>query len=621
MTDYAAFISYSHSDQRVARWLHTALETYRMPRNLVGEESLFGPVPRRLPPVFRDRDELTASGDLGDNLRAALASSRCLVVLCSPRSAQSKWVNEEVLSFKRLHGEARCLAVIVEGEPYSGGERECFPEALRFRVGPDGELTDHPAEPIAADLRAGKDGKRLALLKLIAGIAGVRLDALVRRDAARRQRRLIWLTSVSMAVAVLTIGLAIYAEAQRRAAEQQRLLADRSLDFLIGTFAIANPATENPRTITALTILDRASKRAGVELREEPAVSARLLRATGEIYLNLGLDREAEQNLRSALGRDPAPGESRALTLLKLAELAQRRNDLPAARRRTELAANAYSQRAPYAQELNGMVDEARSRSDFLAGHFDSQVQWLEKAARSFADAGGDQRQALGRVYSREGQALVQLRRYAEADAFFARAEANYVAVFGPNHVLTGTVMQNRALGDFESGQIARAADRIRAAVAIFDRTLEGDHPYIGAALILMGRIRSTQGDAVGARIAFDRALGLYSRIYGPSNAAVGDVEFYAAEAEARAGATEAALRRIAHAKAIYDHEYGPEDPDQAELLLMRARVLAAAGRKVEARRDCDAGLALQARLNPGNRADSASRAACEPAPRLAASS
>src|SRR6476646_4826727 len=351
MTKYAAFISYSHSDQGVARWLHQALETYRVPRDLIGSPSEFGPVPKKLPPVFRDRDELPASGDLGERLRAALADSRFQIVLCSPKAAQSHWVNEEILSFKRMHGERRTLAVIASGEPYAGGDAECFPEALRFQLNPDGSLSDRPAEPIAADLRPGKDGRRLALLKLIAGISDVQLSALVRRDAARRQRRLIWITGASLSVMVLTIGLAIYAESQRRVAVRKQLLADRSLDFLIGTFAIANPATENPNTITALTILNRASRRAGVELRNEPEVSARLLRATGEIYFNLGLAREAERDLGAALARQPAKGEERARTLLTLATVASKRGDLATTKARIEAASAAYSSSAAAAPE------------------------------------------------------------------------------------------------------------------------------------------------------------------------------------------------------------------------------------------------------------------------------
>jgi tetratricopeptide (TPR) repeat protein len=599
MSKYAAFISYSHADQVVARWLHQALETYRLPRALIGTPSEFGPVSRRLPPVFRDRDELPASGDLGEKLRNALADSRFQIVLCSPRAAQSKWVNEEIITFKRIHGEARTLAVILSGEPYAGGDTECFPPALRFHLSPDGSLSDDPAEPIAADLRPGKDGRRLALLKLVAGIADVRLDSLVRRDAARRQRRLMWITGASLAVMMVTIGLAIYAESQRRVAVQQQLLANRSLDFLIGTFEIANPATENPRTITALTILNRASRRAGVELKGEPAVSARLLRATGEIYFNLGLPREAERDLESALARQPEKGEERARTLLKLATIAYKRGDLDQTRKRIAAAAASYSKRASYAPELDAEILEQRGMAEILDGNYEASARLLGAAAQRYAQLPGDHTVELGRVWMNHAQSLVRIKRFDEADRLFGRALASYAAAFGTNHLLTATAYQNRALADFERGETARAATGIRRAVAIYDHVLEGDHPTIGAALILMGRIRTAQGDTVGALAALDRARALYAKLYGPTNAAVGDVDFYAAEAEAKRGATDAALARLARTKAIYDRNYGPDDPDQVELLTLRSRILAAGGRTAQARQDCDAAAAIQRKLEP----------------------
>ena len=65
MSKYFAFISYSHRDERWAKWLHKKLETYRPPRRLVGRKTSFGTVPARIPPVFRDRDELASAVDLG----------------------------------------------------------------------------------------------------------------------------------------------------------------------------------------------------------------------------------------------------------------------------------------------------------------------------------------------------------------------------------------------------------------------------------------------------------------------------------------------------------------------------------------------------------------------------
>src|SRR5687767_14466665 len=98
---YWAFLSYSHKDSETATWLHGALEKYRVPRSLVGRESSNGPIPASFSPIFRDRHELAAAGDLGHTIREALAGSRCLIVLCSPEAASSRWTNEEILAFKK----------------------------------------------------------------------------------------------------------------------------------------------------------------------------------------------------------------------------------------------------------------------------------------------------------------------------------------------------------------------------------------------------------------------------------------------------------------------------------------------------------------------------------------
>ncbi|MBS3961203.1 MAG: toll/interleukin-1 receptor domain-containing protein, partial [Sandarakinorhabdus sp.] len=83
MTRYVAFLSYSHRNRAETEWLHRALERYHIPKKLVGKETAKGPVPARLIPIFRDRDELSASADLGNELRAALANSDHLVVVAS----------------------------------------------------------------------------------------------------------------------------------------------------------------------------------------------------------------------------------------------------------------------------------------------------------------------------------------------------------------------------------------------------------------------------------------------------------------------------------------------------------------------------------------------------------
>ena len=101
---YRAFISYSHRDERSAAWLHKSIEGYRVPKPLIGKAGRDGAIPSKIFPVFRDRDELASSPDLTSSLRLALEQSAHLIVLCSPAAANSRWVNQEILEFKRSAG-------------------------------------------------------------------------------------------------------------------------------------------------------------------------------------------------------------------------------------------------------------------------------------------------------------------------------------------------------------------------------------------------------------------------------------------------------------------------------------------------------------------------------------
>ena len=69
---YRVFLSYSHADTTWARWLMRRLENYRVPSRFHGRSAPVGVVGPRLAPVFRDRDELPTTSDLGETIRAAL---------------------------------------------------------------------------------------------------------------------------------------------------------------------------------------------------------------------------------------------------------------------------------------------------------------------------------------------------------------------------------------------------------------------------------------------------------------------------------------------------------------------------------------------------------------------
>src|SRR6185437_7632899 len=235
---YRAFLSYSHADSAWCDWLHKALETWHVPSRLVGKQTAHGIIPRKLAPIFRDRDELPSAYDLNNKVAAALAQSESLIVICSPASAASRWVNEEVLAYKRLGRAERIFCLIVDGEPnaseLAGREaEECFCPALRFQLDDNGQPTHERTEPIAADARAGKDGKNNGKLKLIAGMLDVGFDALKQRELQRRNRRMTAIAALAMIVMLVTSVLAVYALISRHdavIAQRQAVVAQQAAE-------------------------------------------------------------------------------------------------------------------------------------------------------------------------------------------------------------------------------------------------------------------------------------------------------------------------------------------------------------------------------------------------------
>lgn len=181
---YWAFLSYSHEDAAVADWVHQALETYRVPPSLVGRQIGSINVPGRLFPTFRDRTELSAASDLYARLKGALADSHSLIVLCSPGSKQSEWVNKEIKFFKQFAPARPIVPLLVRGEP-----GDAFPHELVERITQAGAA--EVSYPLAIDLRPGKEPAADVQLRLISAILGLPLDELRGRDRLRRHGQML----------------------------------------------------------------------------------------------------------------------------------------------------------------------------------------------------------------------------------------------------------------------------------------------------------------------------------------------------------------------------------------------------------------------------------------------
>ena len=189
---YAAFISYNHEDVKVAKWLQRRLEAYKLPVEIHNEFD----DSRYLRPVFRDRSDLNG-GILTDEIREHLEQSKYLIVICSPNSAKSKWVSDEVEAFIHWGRLANIIPYIVDGTLYSDSEDECLPAYLKSYT------KEHPdKELLCIDSR--ENGRHSAFIRVVSRVLGVSYDSLWHRyNRERIKNRSILTLAITAALTIL----------------------------------------------------------------------------------------------------------------------------------------------------------------------------------------------------------------------------------------------------------------------------------------------------------------------------------------------------------------------------------------------------------------------------------
>lgn len=219
--NYIAFISYRHLplDIATAKKLHKGIEHYVIPKELRQDGR------KKLGLVFRDQDELPISSNLSDNIREALDRSAYLIVICTPESAKSPWVQREIRYFLEHHDRDHVLAVLTDGTPESA-----FPELLTQRRAPNGDLLEQ-IEPLAANIVADNGRKRNRLfriesLRILAALIGCPFDALYRREHRFRRRRAAAAIGACALITAAFIGMLLNRNAEIRAQLTRALISE-----------------------------------------------------------------------------------------------------------------------------------------------------------------------------------------------------------------------------------------------------------------------------------------------------------------------------------------------------------------------------------------------------------
>ena len=492
---YWAFVSYSHQDESWGRWLHRALESWRLPQGLVGAPIAAGVVPARLAPVFRDRDELPTATDLGQTVSEALRQSWSLVVVCSPAAAASRWVNEEVRAFQRLGRGDRIHCLLVAGE--GNDPTPCFPPALREAAG--------FGEPVAADVRRGGDGRSAARLKLVAGILGLPYDRLVQRDHQRSYRRVVAFAAAAVFALAVLATFTLVTLSSRREAEAQRGHAEGLVEFMLGDLrrklepegklatldavgkeALAYYAAQDPASLDADALARRA--RALHQIGE-------VADQRGQLDDALAVFREAARSTAELLARDrdnPQRIFDHAQSVYWVGLIAHQRGQ-------DNSAESAFR--------------EYKALADRLVAKDPANLQW--QAESSYADSN------LGTLLYNRGRAD-------DAAALFERTlqASRLVAAADPQDLANQfELAQSHAwLADarLEQGRLQEAITQRESEIALYERILQTDSTNRDAregllvAETALGQLSLLQGRVELAVLQLQRATALAAELIAP---------------------------------------------------------------------------------------------------------
>jgi WD40 repeat protein len=255
---YDAFLSYSHrQDSRAAATLQRALQRFARPVMRA----------RRIR-VFRDDDSLPMNPDLWGSLVKVLDRCSCLILLASPASARSEWVQREVTHFVRQRGTEKLGIVLTDGvAPWTEGpsaseSNNCAisAEVLRlFQDKPPLVVDFRPYRLANGGLRTSGNDFADCLASIVATVWSTTKDEVYGEHLRRQRQHAFFLSALA---AVLTISLLVAVrqsfEASRRTeevraevrratgyrlAERARALGPRDpgLAVLLGAEAILTP--------------------------------------------------------------------------------------------------------------------------------------------------------------------------------------------------------------------------------------------------------------------------------------------------------------------------------------------------------------------------------------------
>jgi predicted Ser/Thr protein kinase len=422
------------------------------------------------------------------------------------------------------------------------------------------------------------------------------------------------------AIAALLVALAVtlVVQAERVRKERDRAAAEAAKASAINAFlqdalGAADPWGKGSRDVTLLDALRQARTKAETSLKTQPLVEASVLQTIGTTLANLAEYAEADKALRAALDlRVAAAGGKSAEAAESLVALSQ-----------ADVLGRKFDEAEKHAREALGIV----------RGIYGDKSVETAPALTALATAlGGGGKRAEAKALAEEELAIARAHRgaagtkaggeaaaKAERDALLVLIEVQTTgdeadfkklepiarerlalvkARFGERHPEVALSMNNVALGQMYSGDLAGAERTYLEAIAMEVALLGEDHPEVASVRENLGNVYARMG-------RFDKTAALLETVLAARRKALGDDSEPVARSLANVATVHKLAGNIAAAEKAYPEaierltrKLGPEHPDVGVTLLGYGDTLRVQKKYAEAEGALRRSLEIQVKAN-----------------------
>lgn len=312
---------------------------------------------------------------------------------------------------------------------------------------------------------------------------------------------------------------------QRDVARIEAATSDRTTQFMVGLFQLADPGENRGNAVTVKEVLDKGageirSDTSSNSLRREPRVRAELLTAMGQAYSGLGLYKPAEALLSQARADQDSvsvPAQSRVRTLIAsgstLYLVGRYQEAERVLREAVKLARDSLDSFDPLrSAALTGLADVLVQLEKYPEA-----IQLCREALAADRKRGPDESAVLAHTLSSLGEDYFYGDDLAAAETPLREALALREHIFGMHHALTAQSLNDLAALLYQSGRYDQAAGLWKQALPIHQEIYGLEHPEVANITNNIGRSELVAGHIGEAEPMIRRALAMFEKFHGDS--------------------------------------------------------------------------------------------------------